>query len=203
MKNYLLLLLGGLALTSCVKHEVIPAPTPPVPTVEFDCLFTGEVDGVSKSITDGVNGFACNQNKVIATVTGQPTTGVWYSEIAHPSSAEKVRLSHGQMSWPEGQNLPSTYDWRQFYLNNPSPVIADDAIGGVEFSYTDNTGTEFTTQDTSVYNSTINYTFLEADSASNGLFVKFTATINCKLYSEAGASKIVSGATFKGAYKYN
>lgn len=203
MKNYILLFLGGLALTSCVKHEVIPAPTPPVPTVTYDCSFIGEVDGTSKSLIAGQNGFYCNENKVIATVTQQPTTGIWFSEILHPSSAEKAKLSHGQMSWPETDNLPSTLDWRTFYLNNPSPLIADDAIGGVEFSYTDNTGTEFTTQDTSVYNSTINYTFLEADSASNGLFIKYTATINCKVYSEAGASKIISGATMKGAYKYN
>ena len=202
MKYYLLLSGAVLALTSCVKHEVIPPPTPPLEVVVFDCSFEGDIDGDMVSLVKDVNGFFCSHLKKVETATGDPTTGKWDNDILHSSSSEKVKIRHGKMTWPNTMTLPSTMDWKDFFTSNFTPILAADGDGGVEFEYTDNTGDVFSTQDTSTYANEIIYTFLESDSASNGLFVKFTATVDCKVYSEAGLSKIISGGILKGAYKY-
>jgi hypothetical protein len=203
MKKYVLLFVGGaLSLTACVKHVIIPTPEPPPVLVEFDCQFDGNINGTTKSLASGVNGFECSHLNTIVTVTDNDTKGVWYNEIHHPSSSEAIRLTHGEIAWPAADALPTLDDWSAFYTSNVTPVIADAGEAGVELSYTDNAGTVFKTRDTSNYANSIVYTFVEAESADNGSFVKFTATIDVKLYSEGGTLKTINAATLKGAYKF-
>lgn len=202
MKKTILLAITAIGLGSCVKHEVIPAPTPPVPVVTFECSFNGQIDGTSKSFISGQGGFTCTHLKKVETATGEPTTGKWDNEIQHSSSQELLQLRHGKMTWANTMALPLTTDWKAFYQGDQTPGIAEDGDGGVQLTYIDNTGTSFSTQDTSTYNNSIVYTFMEADSASNGLFLKFTASVNCKVYSEAGVSKIINAGVLKGAYHY-
>ena len=203
MKKYILLFVGALGLTACVKPVIIPAPEPPVPIVEFDCQFDGNIDGTAKNFAEGVNGYECSHLNTVSTVTGSNTTGVWYNEIHHASSSEAIRLTHGELEWPEADAFPTQQDWKDFYLTNTTPVIADAGASGIELSYTDNAGTVFKTRDTSIYPSEIFYTFVEDTAATNGSFVTFTASLNCKLYSEGGTVKMINGATLKGAYKFN
>jgi hypothetical protein len=202
MRKYLLLIAGILSLTSCVKHVIVPPPQPPPVLVEFDCEFIGNINGTSKSLISGINGFECSHLNTIVTVTNSDTKGVWYNEINHPSSSEAIRLTHGELSWPAADAMPTLADWNAFYTGNVTPVLADAGEGGVELSYTDNAGTVFKTRDTSNYANSIVYTFVEAESAENGSFVKFTATIDVKLYSEGGTLKTINAATLKGAYKF-
>src|SRR5690554_7078356 len=76
-------ILGMFMFTSCIKHEVIP---PPTPEVDLPASFTASLQGSSYEIIKDVNGYYCDATQAKEILpTPQPSKIIYFSSIDRKS----------------------------------------------------------------------------------------------------------------------
>ncbi len=200
-------------LFSCIKHEIIPAPTP---SVTLKSQFKGYIDGSSTltEFNEGVGGYTCLTNNSVLL----QTTAIYYSSISStsaPTTSASIRIGLGTLSW-SGAATPSLTEFNTFFNSNIIPPYTNGAVNGFEIQYTTAAGAVYTSKasgTTSTATTTTNFqdkTFsnISQESDATGDYSKFVCNFNCYVYWASGTPapankdslKIQSGL-FKGWFK--
>lgn len=177
---------GVLAITSsCIKHEIIPAPEP---RVELICSFTGKIETYNAELTQNVQGYYLETNKSkIVPPTGM-SEAVYYSHIKSNEQPVSVKINIGKMKWDgSASSDPNITTFNNFFANNTQPVYTNGAVlgpnneAGIEIEYRDGQGNIWKTKDSDASN-TFEFKNVVQESDKTGDYSKFVALFNCKVY---------------------
>lgn len=215
-KSALLVGLVAVVLTSCIQHEVIPAPEK---VVEFDCSFEGMVGGAFVEYTENVNDYYSTP-----TITSQTANGItsaqYHYALTSNADLRSVKISLGSLAWsdPTGTERPALSLFNDFFTTNDTPDYSDDALNGFMVTYTDYGGLQWKSYKDSLPQSV---EFLPEsiiqESDAYGDYSKFTCLFTCPVYHvysvpvipyttpltyrDSVASFMIEDAIYKGYFK--
>lgn len=203
-KGLVLLGISGLFLTSCIEHEVIPAP---VPQVELDAHFIGTVAGSTVEFTENVNDYI-NSSSADLYISQQQvnSTAVYFSTMSSPTLLRSVSVGLGSVFWDasNGETRPTLPEFNNFYSSpsNQLPSYKDGGQGGFVVRYTDGNGTLYTSSQSSPNFQDVQFINVTQESGENGDFDLFTCKFNCYVYTASGTDSIaIQNAEYKGWFK--
>lgn len=195
----------ALILFSCIKHEVIPAPTP---KVVLKSQFKGYIDGSSTltEFNEGINGYTCITNNDVFL----QTTAVYYSSISsttNPTTSPSIRIGLGTLSW-SGAVSPTKDQFNAFFATNVLPPYKTDASNGFEIQYVTELGAIYTSSETSTNFQDKTFSNITQESDDTGDYSKFTCNFNCYVYWTGGTPALankdslkIQNGVFKGWFK--
>lgn len=214
----------GLTLSSCIKHEVIPAPEP---TVDLKCEFSGVVGGAYTEYTENVNGYSCSPGLSKQTTAGQ-TSAQYLFSMQSQSETPYVQIGLGSLVWadPTGTSRPALTSFNQFFAPESaamnSNTFSNGALAGFEVTYRDAYADIWTSDET---NSTVKDVEFVTESISqesdaSGDYTKFTCNFEAEVFHtysvvditvipqtnpptmrDSVASLVITDAIYKGFFK--
>lgn len=189
MKTTKTILLGSLialGFSSCIKHEIIPAPEP---RVELQCHFNGLIGGSPSELTQNVNGYFMETKKSIFVPPVGLASATYFSEMKSTENLVAIKISMGNMRWDgNGTDGPPTTVFSQFFNTNLVPTYTPGAIststgtGGVEVSYRDGLGNIWLSKDVDNATNTMTFSNVIQQTDKTGEYSKYIANFNCKVY---------------------
>jgi hypothetical protein len=185
-KTLIIILLLGVTLGSCIKHEVIPAPEP---TADLKGEFQGTVGGAYIEYTENVNGYYCAPSIAMQTSAGITDAQYLFAMISQ-SDASFMQVGIGSLSWndPTGTSTPALTLFNQFFDKDApatsAPNYSNNALAGFEVVYSDTYGDIWksdeinsTVQDVSFVNESISQ-----ESDNSGDYSKFTCNFATEVF---------------------
>lgn len=173
----------GFVLASCIKHEVIPAPTP---TVDLDASFSGTVNNTTTEFTTNVLDYENTSYKVkVIQPPGGNSTAVYYSEMQSPSQTQSIAIGLGSIIFDSGVAAdPPLALFEPFFPANDAPAYSNNGASGFEVVYTDAASRVWKSNEASTYpGATANFTGIHVESDESGDYSKFICTFDCYVYS--------------------
>ena len=181
-KGFIALVGLGFILASCIKHEVIPAPTP---TADLNAHFSGTINNTYIEYTENVLGYE-NVSYKIKTILppGGNSTAVYYAEMRSPSQSQSIAIGLGSVNFDSGvANDPPLAIFEPFFIANDSPDYSTDGSAGFEVVY-QNGSRQWKSYDLSSYPGvSADFTGIELESDATGDYSKFLCTFDCYVYS--------------------
>lgn len=182
-KGFIAIIGLGFVLASCIKHEVIPAPTP---TADLPAYFEGTINNTYTEFTTNVLGYENTSYKVkVIQPPGGNSTAVYYSEMQSPSQTQSIAIGLGSVNFDSGvASDPPLALFEPFFPANDTPQYSDAGAAGFEVVYTDATNREWKSSQMSNYaGETVNFTGIQVESDETGDYSKFICTFDCYVYS--------------------
>ena len=182
-KGFIALIGFGFVLASCIKHEVIPAPTP---TADLDAHFTGIINNTQTEYTQNVLGYENTSYKVkVIQPPGGNSTAVYYSEMQSASQTQSIAIGLGSINFDSGvASDPPLALFEPFFPANDNPGYSNDGASGFEVVFQDATNRQWKSNQASNYaGATSNFTGIELESDATGDYSKFICTFDCYMYS--------------------
>lgn len=198
-----ILILGtiGLVLSSCIKHEVIPAP---VPMVDLTAHFYGVVDGAEIELTENVLGYV-NTSEKAKIILPPPSfsSAVYYSQMSSAEVATSIKVGLGSMNWDASiAPDPPLSTFNGFFLANDNPTYSDNGMAGFEVIFRDGWGSEWTSSETSMNVQNVEFTGIIQESDSTGDYSLFTCYFDCYAYNVTMDDSIkIEDAVYQGWFK--
>jgi hypothetical protein len=188
-KSLLIIVFTTLFILSCIKHEIIPAPTP---TVELKSKFTGTINGVPKELVEGVSGYTCipTQEKNLVN-SPELSSVIFYSQITSSTATPAIKIGIGKLYWDTGVSSdPTVGDFNSFFTatSNILPPYKNDCSSGFNVEYIDENGTKYSSNENSVNFKDAKFTNITQESDASGDYSKFLCTFNCYVYYSSGPS---------------
>lgn len=186
MKRCHLLIAGiiGLSLSSCIEHEVIPAPEP---MVELKASFEGNIGGQFTEYTQFVSGYEGVSDIAIQSSGGTSNAQYTFGLISTQNSA-MVRIGLGSISWSStlGTYRPELNLFNPFFLANTNPAYSNAAMNGFEVVYRTQSDSIFVSRDNSTFGQTVEFvpSSIVQGSDSSGDYSKFICKFNCYVYND-------------------
>ena len=181
-KGAIILGLTALIFSSCIDHEVIPAP---IPTVDLSSNFIGEINGAEIVLTENVLGFSNVSTKdQIILAAPDFSSAVYYSAMISSSIATSIKVGLGSISW--NANItpdPSIAAFNGFMLANSDPAYSNNGTSGFEVTYTDASSREWKSNEIDPNSPDIEFANIAQDSDDSGDYSSFTCNFNCYAYS--------------------
>lgn len=180
-----ILLIGaiGLIMSSCIEHEVIP---PPVPVVDLDAHFIGEINGTQTEYTQNVLGYYNTSYKVkLIQPPGGNSTAVYYSEMMSNSNTPSIAIGLGSVNFDSGiASDPPLGSFQPFFPLNDNPNYSNDGAAGFEVIFTDATNRQWKSSEFSTFGGAdVNFTAIKLESDATGDYSKFICSFDCYVYS--------------------
>jgi hypothetical protein len=192
MKNmrfnyYFYSFLSLLFLTSCIKHEVIPAPEH---IVDLSYSFTGVINNEDVKLSSENLNYICipTQEKNLVSPP-QLSSAIYYNEISSSLSLESIKIGLGHLQWDQSTgDSPSLSIFNAFFTNttNIFPQYKDNCSPGFKVFYTDKNGITYVSKETILEYKDVKFSNNKQDSDATGDYSKFTCTFNCYVYYESG-----------------
>ncbi len=183
-KGLLLIGLTGVLFSSCIKHEVIPAPTP---QVELYAHFIGDINMTNVEYTENVDGYSLyNTSAKIILPPPSSSEAVYFAEMASLQSSSSIKIGMGSVYWDSGLAAePTTALFNDFFgaQANLTPNYSNDGAMGFEVTYTDQTGREWDSEENSVNALNVAFTGVQQESDATGDYSKFICSFDCYVYS--------------------
>lgn len=170
-----------LGFSSCIEHEVIPAP---VPMVELNCHFYGVINGTPLELTENVLGYTGQADKnLILLPSPSYSSAVYTFEMLSSQTAKSVKVSLGSLFWDRGVSTdPTETQFDSFHNSNPTPVYSNSGANGFEFIYRDQAGLEWHSKENSVNAQDVVFSNISQDTDTSGHFSLFTCNFDCYVY---------------------
>jgi hypothetical protein len=176
----------ALGFSSCIKHEIIPAPDP---KVELIFSFNGLISGAPLELTQNVNGYYLEAKKSIFVPPTGLTIATYFSEIKSASSLIAIKISAGNMRYDgTGTDGPSPLIFNDFFKTNLTVAYTTDAVstilntGGVEVAYRDNAGNVWTTKEADNAFNKMVFSSIKQETDKTGDYSKYVANFKCRVY---------------------
>lgn len=191
-KFFIFVLITLFTVISCVKHEIIPAPTP---KVTLTSKFSGIVNGLPIELNEGVSGYSCipTQDKNLLT-SPNLSSAIFYSEIFSSTEKKAFRIGLGKAYWDASSSSEPGIDIFNEFFTKPSnvlPTYKDDCSLGFNVRYTDQNGTVYSSRDTSTQFQNVKFTNISQESDATGDYSKFICTFNCYVYYLSGPNPAI------------
>ncbi|NRA13395.1 MAG: hypothetical protein HRT57_15730 [Crocinitomicaceae bacterium] len=174
--------LSLLMISSCKDDPVTP---PPVPTVDLNCNFSGEINGAEFVLTENVLGYTHSSTKEqIIAVFPDFSTAAYFSKMSSPTLLTAVKIGLGSISWNANTApSPTLTVFNDFMNTNTNPVYSDSAEAGFEFIYTDASDREWRSSQASLNFQEVEFTITNQGSDASGDYSSFTCNFDCYAYS--------------------
>jgi hypothetical protein len=201
-KGAILFGLTAFLFSSCIEHEVIP---PPVPTVDLQANFYGEINGAQVELTENVLGYA-NYSTKAKIILPPPSfsSAVYYSEMSSNQVNTGIKIGLGSVSWDASLSAePSLNAFNSFFSINNLPPFSNNGSNGFEVTYTDGFGSEWKSDDTRTppFND-VEFTGITQESDSTGDYSQFICNFECYAYNfDYSDSVLIQNATYTGWFK--
>jgi hypothetical protein len=193
-KAFFVLAVSSVALAGCIKHEVIPAPTP---EVELDGHLEGTINGGHVELTENVDGYFVEASKTKIIVQSPAlSSAVYYAEMKSGQGLVSVRVSLGSLMWDASVSSdPSVSEFNSFFTSpaNLQPVYSANAANGFEVIYRDGEGNVWKSKDTDP--GTAEFTNIVQESDGAGDYSKFRCTFACNVYRMAQVNPLPAPMT--------
>lgn len=203
--------LAGLAIiigtsiisSSCIKHEVVPAP---LPVVDLPASFSSLLDGISYELINDVNGYYCEptQKKEI-NPNPQPSTVIYYSAIKSAEKLDYVQIKIGKLKFnADSKNIPTVDEFTNYFNNIGTPDFSNDALDGVEIIFRDASGGIWYSDENMGDPQSFDFTSVKQESDEGGDYLIFTATFSASLVDDIITPTDTlrfDNAVFKGYFK--
>lgn len=197
--------LSGLLLPSCIKHEIIP---PPEPVVDLTCSFIGIVNGTDLELTQNVGGYTNNPTKEKTILSApQLSSAQYYARMSSTQSQRYVQVGLGSVQWDASAvNDPSLTQFNDFFLAATNPPFSDGAVAGFEFEYRDSNGKIWNSHAVTPNGQSVVFSNIVQEVDANGDYSKFQCNFSCYVYNQDIVtldwdSIPVQNATFKAWFK--
>lgn len=182
LKPFTLLLFVGLIFSSCIEHEVIPAPET---TVDLNAAFIGFVNGTQVEFTQNVNGYgAVAMNAEDINPSPTPSHMTYGSKIKSIYNDQAIRVKFGTLDWDFSQNSYPTVsmfnDWLNTWSNTPVS-FSDQGLSGIEIEYTDNLGVSWVSRESDL-GQTGTFVIKKQESDNTGDYSLFECTFSCLVW---------------------
>lgn len=181
-RGAILLGLTGLLLSSCIEHEVIPAP---VPEVDLNAHFYGVINGVEVELTENVLSYR-NESTKAKIILPPPSfsSAVYYSEMLSSQVSTSVKVGLGSVNWDASLDVePGLSSFNGFFIANNLPDYSNDGTTGFEVTYTDGTNREWKSNHNNGFIKDVEFTGIVQESDESGDYSLFTCHFNCHAYS--------------------
>lgn len=201
----LVILIGtSMISSSCIKHEVIPAPEE---MVELPASFSASLNGNSYELINDVNGYFCKpaQFKQINPAP-QSSTVIYTSSIQSAEKLDYIKIGIGMLEFnSDTKDIPTLTEFTD-YFDFPigEPVFSDYAIDGVEITYRDANNGVWYSDENMLDPQSFNFTSVSQESDEEGDYLIFTATFSASLVDDRATPTDTirfDNATFKGYFK--
>ena len=195
--------LGLFMFSSCIKHEVIPAP---IPEVDLPASFRAFLQGSSYEIIKDVNGYYCDATQAKEILpTPQPSKIIYYSSIKSDQQSDFIQIGIGKLHFnADASIVPNLDAFTAFFNNNVTPTYKLGAASGVEIVFRDGQGGVWISDENSTLPQDFTFTSLVQESDENGDYMKFTAKFNVSLVDDVLTPTdtiVFSNAIFEGYFK--
>jgi hypothetical protein len=185
MTHKRLLLIGaiGLFMGSCIEHEVIP---PPVPVVDLDAHFIGEINGTQTEYTQNVLGYYNTSYKIkLIQPPGGNSTAVYYSEMMSNSNVPSIAIGIGSINFDSGiASDPPLGSFQPFFPLNDNPPYSNLGAAGFEVIFTDASNRQWRSSESSTFGAAdVSFTGIKLESDATGDYSKFICSFDCFVYS--------------------
>ena len=182
LKPFTLLLFVGLIFSSCIEHEVIPAPET---TVDLNAAFISFVNGTQVEFTQNVNGYgAVAMNAEDINPSPTPSHMTYGSKIKSIYNDQAIRVKFGTLDWDVSQNSYPTVsmfnDWLNTWSNTPVS-FSDQGLSGIEIEYTDNLGVSWVSRESDL-GQTGTFVIKKQESDNTGDYSLFECTFSCLVW---------------------
>ena len=199
------LLSGILLFGSCMKHEIIPAPSK---KVDLYCYFQGTINGTDIKWTQNVNGYTCYTSKTkIIVPSPDLSSAIYYAKMGSSSKTQFVKLGLGSVAWDAyAADVPTLTLFNDFYKIMVNPPYSDGALAGFEVTYRDAQGIEWVSHQNSVNFQSVAFSDIVQESDVDGDYSKFKCLFDCYVYYQnpvttAWDSLPINNAQFTGWFK--
>lgn len=191
----------GLVISSCIKHEIIPAP---VPMVDLNSHFYGVIDGTPVELTENVLGYT-NVSTKAKIILPPPSfsSAVYYSQMSSAEVATSIKVGMGSVNWdaslaPE----PTLNSFNAFFVANDLPQYSTNGSAGFEVTYRDGWGSEWKSLESSPNAQDVQFTGIVQESDSTGDYSLFTCYFNCYAYNfDLSDSVKIEDAVYQGWFQ--
>jgi len=182
LKPFNLFLFVGLIFSSCIEHEIIPAPET---TVDLNAAFIGFVNGTQVEFTQNVNGYgAIAMNAEDINPSPTPSHMTYGSKIKSIYNDQAIRVKFGTLDWDVSQNSYPTVsmfnDWLNTWSNTPVS-FSDQGLSGIEIEYTDNNGVSWVSRESDP-GQTATFVIKKQESDNTGDYSLFECTFSCLVW---------------------
>jgi hypothetical protein len=178
------LIIGSMLLfvgiSSCIKHEIIPAPKP---KVTLDCNFRGFINGTDTELTKNVNGYYLEADKSKFIAPGnEPSKAVYFANMRSAETLKFIRISIGSILWDANVSAnPTLTLFNQFMNSNLTPNYSIDAAAGFEVMYRDAAGVVWKSKDTDPVQE-VEFSNIKQESDETGDYSKFICSFSTVVY---------------------
>jgi hypothetical protein len=183
-----------LSVYSCIKHEVIPAPSQ---RVDLEAHFTGRINNTDVEWTEDVDGYNGESSFAQYITTTDIDTHVYYSSMVSDLKTPVITVGIGGLPWDaQTIQVPSLNQFKTFFdtmvINSlgqiPTINYSRNAKNGFEVKYKDNSSRLWVSKllDTGIDISPVQFTDIKIESDNSGDYAKFTVKFGCELYRIAG-----------------
>lgn len=185
MKNLKITIVAALtlvfAISSCIKHEVIPAP---LPMVELSCHFNGIINGSNIELTENVSGYYCETSEAkILLPSPNLSSASYFSEMLSSLNPLSVKIALGSALWDAATAIdPSVSTYNAFHASNLTPNFSSAGGAGFEFYFRDGTGVTWTSNPSSVNFQDVVFSNIIQESDTSGDYSKFKCNFDCYVY---------------------
>lgn len=193
------------SLSSCIKHEVIPAP---VPMVDLKCSFEGTVAGIPLILTqnvDGIYGLATKAQNILPAPSFSNER--YFFTMLTNQNLRSIKIGLGSVYWDGSvDNSPTVSQFNTFHSTNLTPAFSDGAIAGCEVTYKDASGKEWVSKEASLNFQDATFSGILQESDTLGDYSKFTCVFDCYVYKQDPVtldwdSLRIVATEFKGWFK--
>ena len=202
MKNLKIAIVATLTLvfgvSSCIKHEVIPAP---VPMVDLSCHFIGTVNGTTVELTENVLGYYCTTSKAkILLPSPSLSSASYFSQMLSSSTPVSAKIARGSVMWDAATAIdPDVAAFNAFHGSNLTPNFSTLGATGFEFSYRDGTGVTWTSKPNSVNFQDVTFSSIVQESDTSGDYSKFKCNFECYVYHTDAVTLVLDSIHVQGA----
>jgi hypothetical protein len=202
MKNLKIAIVATLTLvfgvSSCIKHEVIPAP---VPMVDLSCHFIGTVNGTTVELTENVLGYYCTTSKAkVLLPSPSLSSASYFSQMLSSSTPVSVKIALGSVMWDAASAIdPDVAAFNAFHGSNLTPNFSTLGATGFEFSYRDGTGVTWTSKSNSVNFQDVTFSSIVQESDTSGDYSKFKCNFECYVYHTDAVTLVLDSIHVQGA----
>ncbi len=202
MKNLKIAIVATLTLvfgvSSCIKHEVIPAP---VPMVDLSCHFIGTVNGTTVELTENVLGYYCTTSKAkILLPSPSLSSASYFSQMLSSSTPVSAKIALGSVMWDAATAIdPDVAAFNAFHGSNLTPNFSTLGATGFEFSYRDGTGVTWTSKPNSVNFQDVTFSSIVQESDTSGDYSKFKCNFECYVYHTDAVTLVLDSIHVQGA----
>lgn len=175
----------GVLLSSCVKHEIIPAPEP---RVDLKAHFQGNISGTYTEFTENIDGFAMEAGRDKQVNSTGFSKAIYNSKIFSPQKNVSLTLLIGELQWDGSMSDdPNVIAFKKLFVNYPIPkfniganAIVNDSSSTFDIRYKDVNGNIWKADPN--YTNKVEFTYLSQESDKTGDYMKYIAKIDARMY---------------------